>query len=180
MNGEGGLFKDFFVYRQETDHTCGPAAVRMSLLHIGVDVPEKEIARASLTHPFGTLHWTLINGYGKFASRVGFKVKMREDEPDVMDRITGAVDSGRPVVFIYSVDNDFPPYEKVLHYGVVIGYSPSNQTITFGNPFGKIEETPLEEWWGRFSLLPEYTPSAMLPLIKLGVLAPRTAIFLER
>lgn len=168
----------FTVYRQETDHTCGPAAVRMTLQYMGLNIPEKKLAASCMTHPFGTLHWTLLTGYKKFARKIGFDIEMAENDPDVFERIVDSVKSGRPVIFIYAVLNDFHATEKVLHYGIMIGIDGNNNTVTIANPFGTIDTLSIDEWWKRFSIDKEYAPEGMLPLLKLGILKPRTAMFL--
>lgn len=169
----------FEVYRQETDHTCGPAAVRMTLQYMGLDISEKKIAKKALTHPFGTLHWTLLEGYKKLARKIGFDVEMSENDYDVFEKIVESLQGGRPVVFIYAVMNDFPPYEKCLHYGILTGIDGDASQVMVANPFGVHESMGIDEWWGRFSLGADYAPDGTSILIKLGLLKPRTAMFLN-
>lgn len=170
---------DFEVYRQETDHTCGPAALRMTLQYMGLDIPEKKIAQKCFTHPFGTLHWTLLAGYKKLARKICCDVEMSENDPDVFQKSVDSIKGGRPVVFIYAVMNDFPPHEKCLHYGILTGIDGEAGSVMIANPFGVHEPMNVEEWWGRFSLSDEYAPDGVSLLMKLGLLKPRTALFLN-
>lgn len=171
---------DFFVYRQLTDHTCGPACVRMALLSLGVDVPEDKIARSCLTLPMGTLQFPLLLGYRHYLRRTEYTVDMAEDAPDIYETIVGEAREGRPVVFIFACEDDFHPGRKCTHYGVVIGIDEPAGTIAVANPFGMIRDVPIAEWWDSFSLLPDMLPPYYDMFIKLGLLKPRTAFVLKK
>jgi len=168
----------FRIFRQETDHTCGPCAVRMVLLHLGRNVSERRIAALSMTHPLETLPWTLLMGYRKLLKPLGFDVVMSENDRDVYERMIVEIKENRPVIFVYGTIDDFHPPKKVTHYGIAVGIDEPAGTITIANPFGKLEKMRIEEWWERFSLLPEYAPLAERLAVRLGVLQPRTAFFL--
>ncbi|MFH1538224.1 MAG: C39 family peptidase [bacterium] len=174
------MLPDFPVYKQETDHTCGPACVRMTLLHLGMDVPERKIARRCLTFPAGTLHWTLLYAFRYYLRKIGYTVNMVENDPDIYCRIIGELAAGRPVPFIFAVIDEFHPPKKVTHYGVVAGINEPAGAISIANPFGRIEEMDLQEWWERFSLYPEHLPPHFKPIVRLGLLKPRTALILKK
>jgi hypothetical protein len=169
----------FPIYKQETDHTCGPCAVRMTLEYLGLKVDEAAIARRCLTHPLGALPWTLVPGFNSYLSKLGKKAEMVGDAPDVYERIVSALQRGIPTIFIYAVTDVFHPPKKVTHYGIATGIDEPAGTITAANPFGCSDKMPLEEWWDRFSIADEYAPSVEGLAVKLGILKPRTAIFIS-
>ncbi len=169
----------FPVYKQETDHTCGPCAVRMTLEYLGLKVDEATIARRSLTHPAGTLPWTLVPGFNSFLSQLGKKAAIVGDAPDAYERIVHALQQGIPTIFIYAVTDAFHPPKKVTHYGIAAGIDEPAGTITVANPFGSIDKMPLDEWWDRFSIADEYAPAVEGLAVRLGILKPRTAIFIS-
>lgn len=173
------LLDGFEVRRQETDHTCGPCAVMMILKYLGRNLNEEKVATACLTHPKGTLPCTLLAGYRKLVKPLGFSVEMTENESEIYGRIEGELKSGRPVMFVYGVIDDFHPPKKATHYGVAIGLDGPAGEITIANPFGWIERMPIGEWWARFSLEDEYLPALEGFFLRFGVLKPRTAFILK-
>ncbi|MEW6203325.1 MAG: C39 family peptidase, partial [bacterium] len=137
---------DFTIYKQETDHTCGPAAVRMALDFLGLKVSEHEIARRCLTHPVGTLHWTLRAGFNHFLRKIGYTVRMTGNDKNIYAHIVKQLELALPTIFIYATIDEFHPPKKVTHYGVIIGINEPSGTIKFANPFGRIDEMPVTEW----------------------------------
>lgn len=170
--------KNFPVYRQKTDHTCGPACVRIILQSQGLDIPESKIAARCLTHPWGTLPWTLISGFRSYAEKLGISVDLSENDDNVYDRIKESLQQQKPVMFVYAVIDDFHPPGKVLHYGVLAGVDEPGEVVKIANPFGRIEFMPIGEWWDRFSLLPEYLSFFQRSWVMAGLVKPRTAFFL--
>jgi len=150
----------------------------MVLKYLGRDVDEKRIAAVCLTHPKGTLHWTLLAGFRKLMKPMGFSVEMSENDPDIYRRIKEELRAGRPVTFIYAVTDDFHPPERVTHYGVAIGLDEVAGEVSIANPFGRIEKMSLAEWWARFSLEKEYLPAVEGFFLRIGVLKPRTAFII--
>ncbi|MFC1474708.1 C39 family peptidase [bacterium] len=171
--------ENFEVCRQETDHTCGPCAVRMILKYLGRDIDEKKIAALCLTHPLGTLHWTLLAGFRKLLKPLGFSVEMSENDPDIYSCIKNGLRNGRPVMFIYGVIDDFHPPKKVTHYGIVTGVDEPAGEIMIANPFGRLERMPIGEWWGRFFLHDDYLPPVEGFFMRFGILKPGTAFILK-
>ena len=172
--------ENFPVYKQQTDHTCGPCAARMVLEYLGLEVSEQQLARRCLTHPLGTLHWTVRLGFDHYARQLGFRVAMLENAPDVFERIMENLRRSIPTMFLYAVQDMFHPPRKVTHYGNFIGVNGPAGTVAVANPFGVIENMPLAEWWDRFSLRPEYMPQDQMLLLRTGLLKPRTMFLLER
>jgi hypothetical protein len=174
------LLTGFPVYKQETDHTCGPATVRMILEYLGLRVSEPHLAARCATHPLGTLHWTVRVGFDHFLRKIGYTVKMEGDPPEVYTRIKQSLKQNLPVMFIFAVEDHFHPGKKVTHYGALIGVDEPARTVTFANPFGYIETMDIEEWWGRFSLIPEYMPADQQIAMRIGALKPRTVFRIEK
>jgi hypothetical protein len=172
--------ENFPVYKQETDHTCGPCAARMALEYLGLKISEKRLARRCLTHPLGTLHWTLRMGFDYYARQLGFRVRMLENEPHIFDRMADNLDQGLPTLFLYAVEDHFHPPKKVTHYGNLIGINGPAGTVAMANPFGIIEHMPVKEWWERFSLKPQYMPPDQALLAGAGLIRPRTVFLLEK
>lgn len=171
--------ENFPVYKQETDHTCGPCAARMVLEFLGLEISEPQLARNCLTHPWGTLHWTVARGFDHYAKQLGFRVRMTENAPDVFERMLLNLRRGIPTMFLYAVVDHFHPPNKVMHYGNLTGVNGPDATVTIANPFGIIEKMDLNEWWDRFSLLPEYMSEGQLLLVRAGIVKPRTVFLLQ-
>jgi hypothetical protein len=167
------------VYRQETDHTCGPASMRMVLEKLGRDVPESELAKSALTLPWGTLHWTEASALNAAVRPLGLRADMVADAPDEYARIRDSIARDRPVVFLWGTDNDFAPGEKCLHYSVLVGIDEKAGTVTIANPFGYLEKVGLADWWRRFSLAPDTLPATGNAAVASGLLKPRTAFFVD-
>jgi len=167
--------EDFPVYKQETDHTCGPASARMILEFLGDKEPERRLARHCLTTPIGTLNYPMLWGLNHFLKKLGYKAKLLEDDPTVYDQIKESLLEGLPVLYIYSTTNFFHPPKKCLHYSAVIGLDEPRDVVIVANPFGHIEEVPFETWWAKFSHEPDEALKLTRVLIKLRLLKPRTA-----
>lgn len=180
LSGDVILLPDFPVYKQQTDHTCGPATVRMILEYLGLRVTEPHLAARCATHPLGTLHWTLRVGFDQFLRKIGYTVKMEGASPDVYEHIKDSLKENLPVMFIYAVEDHFHPGKKVTHYGALIGVDEPARTVTFANPFGYIESMGIEEWWDRFSLSQEYMPADQQFAMRIGALKPRTVFWIRK
>ncbi len=173
------LIKNFPILRQETDHTCGPASARMVLKYFGYEIDESKLALKCLTLPPGTIHWTLKRGFEYYLNKIGYGIYMSENEDNIYENIVSEIQAKRPVVFIYATIDDFHPPNKVIHYGVLIGINEIEKKVLIANPFGKLEEMPIEEWWNRFSLLPQFLTTFQIYLVKLRLLKPRTAFIIK-
>jgi ABC-type bacteriocin/lantibiotic exporter with double-glycine peptidase domain len=170
--------ENFPVYKQQTDHTCGPCAARMALEYMGLKVSEEQLARRCLTHPWGTLHWTVALGFDFYARKLGFRVRMMGDAPDVFERMLHNLRRQIPTLFLYAVEDHFHPPKKVTHYGNLVGVNGPAGTVSVANPFGLIEKMDASEWWARFSLDAEYMPADQMLLLPAGILKPRTIFLL--
>jgi len=96
---------------QQTEHTCGPAAMRM-VLHalLGRDEPEAELAATLGTEPArGTWHHELAT----FAEREGLRWKVRRGRSTVQD-LQDLLDTGHVVVVCYWI-----PEDRTDHYALV-------------------------------------------------------------
>lgn len=164
---------DFPVFRQQTDHTCGPASVRMVLKYFGKDISEKDIAKKCRTFFFGTLHWTFASGYRYYIEQIGKRSEMIEDIS--YEEIKKSLERENPVIFLFATIDEFHPPKQTLHFAVIIGIDEVEKKVTIANPFGRIEKMDILEWWDRFSLHPRYTAKMYRAFVKLGLLKPRTA-----
>ena len=170
---------DFPLYKQETDHTCGPASIRMILKYLGVEESESNLARRCFTNPIGTLHYPVLWGFNHYLKKLHLKAKMVQNDPAVYERIKEALENNCPVLFIYSTIDAFHPPTKCSHYSVIIGLDESSEIIFVANPFGEIQEVALDEWWAKFSHDPEHESTLTRRLVKLRLLKPRTAFLIS-
>ncbi len=171
---------DFPVYKQQTDHTCGPSTMQMTLEFLGLEVSERRLALECLVTPWGSLHWTFEAALRRNLKKIGCTARMVGDAPNVYERIVSSLEEGMPVPFIYVTMDYFHQAKRVMHYAVVIGIDEPAGTIKIANPFGWIEDMPLAEWWGRFSILEDYAPRIEGLAVDIGLLKPRTAFFIDR
>ena len=167
--------ESFPVYTQETDHTCGPSSARMILEFLGDKEPERRLARHCLTTGMGTLQHPMLWGFNHFLKKLGYTARLLQDDPSIYDEIKASLEEGLPVLFIYSTENFFHPPKKCLHYSAIIGLDEPRDVIVVANPFGKIEDVPLDTWWAKFSHEPDQALKLARVLIKLHVLRPRMA-----
>jgi hypothetical protein len=167
------ILEPFTVYRQETDHTCGPAALRMALDFLGNPQSEKTLELHCLTLPTGALHFPVLWAYDRFLKPLGLKVEMSQDDPAVYEKVKQSLASGWPVLFIFSVEDVFHPPSNVMHYSLVIGIDEPSGVVLVANPFGTIENLPIEEWWDRFSHAAPYASVLTELLVKTNILKPR-------
>lgn len=166
------------IYRQLTDHTCGPAAIRMLLLHYGIDVPEGDIAEQCFTLPSGTLHWGADNALDYFLRPI--ELHSNFTAPTNYKRIKQSIAENHPVLFIYATENDFEQGEKCLHYSLVIGIDEKHEFISIANPFGRIEKLTFDDWWERFTLMERYMPSLEKFAVDIGILKERTSFIVQK
>ncbi|HME54143.1 MAG TPA: C39 family peptidase [Candidatus Lokiarchaeia archaeon] len=174
-NGFSKRLEDFPVYKQETDHTCGPASVRMILEFLGDNEPERRLARNCLTTRIGTLDYPMLWGMNRFLKKLGYMARMLRDDPAIYEQIKESLLEGLPVLYVYSTTDAFHPPRKCLHYSAVIGLDEPRDVAIIANPFGLIEEVPLETWWAKFSHEPEEALKLTKVLMQLHLLKPRTA-----
>lgn len=174
-SGFSKRLENFPVYKQETDYTCGPASVRMILEFLGDKEPERHLARHCLTTRIGTLHYPILWGLNRFLKELGYKAKILQDDPAIYDKIKESLRDGLPVLYIYSTIDAFHHPRKCLHYSAIIGLDEPRDVTIIANPFGQIEEVPLETWWAKFSHESDQALKLTRVLIKLHLLKPRTA-----
>ena len=172
--------QDFPVYKQQTDHTCGPTAIRMTLAYLGLDVDEAAVARRCLTFSKGTLHWPLEAAFKHFLGRIGYTVDMVGGLPDVYECIRNQLENNLPVPFIFSTVDYFHPDHIVSHYAVITGLDEPAYRVRMANPFGFSEVMDIGEWWVRFSMLPGYVPPMEGTAVAARLLKPRTAFFVKK
>jgi hypothetical protein len=179
--GDTGTFQhaitgmDQIVYKQETDHTCGPASMRMVLEKLGVNVPESTLAKSALTTPWGTLHWFEASALNKYVKPLGLQASMVSNAPDEYQQIKNSLAQDRPVAFLWAVPDDLAGGVPCLHYSVLTGIDEKAGTVTIANPFGYMQTVPITDWWKRFSLDSQFLPTVGKAGVATGLLKPRTA-----
>ena len=174
------ILDPFPVYKQETDHTCGPASMRMALEFLGNAQPEHRLAMHALTLPTGALHLPMLWAYRRFLKPLGLSVVMSQDDPDVYEKIKAALADGLPTMIIFSVIDEFHPPNKVMHYAVVMGLDEPAGVIHLANPFGHMQKMPIGEWWDRFSHAPEHASMLTKLLLFTRLLKTKTCFLLSR
>lgn len=96
---------------QQTEHTCGPAAMRMVLKALlGREEPEEVLAARLGTEPVrGTWHHELAS----FAEREGLRWRIRRGRSS-LDDLEELLDAGHVVVVCYWI-----PEDRTDHYALV-------------------------------------------------------------
>lgn len=118
--------------RQETEYTCGPAALKaVEDYYEGEDIPEEEIAEeAGTTERAGTDPDSMVEA----AEEMGYTVEMVEDM--TTDQLKNLLDEGIPVICGIQAWGDPEDYDDEElpsgHYVVAIGYDDDN--IYFEDP----------------------------------------------
>ncbi|MCE1237387.1 MAG: C39 family peptidase [Hyphomicrobiales bacterium] len=168
----------FPLFRQETDHTCGPAAVRMVLSYYSLDVSEAEVAERCLTLPTGTLHWGIDAALDEYLAPLRLESELSGMVSE--RRVIRSLAKDRPVVVLFATSNELSEGEPCLHYGVLIGLDEMRGVVTIANPFGRREELALAPWWERFSLEDRFLPDYGSIAVDLDLLQPRTCFLIHR
>ncbi len=102
-------------HQQQTDHTCGPAAIKMVLDALGHSLPERTLERVMDTDPsIGTRQRIMA----RFADELGLAVRVRHSDTDVAE-IRDAMAKGEVVIVCYWLS-----HEDTDHYAVVSGIRP--------------------------------------------------------
>ena len=171
---------DFPLYKQETDHTCGPASIRMILKYLGVEESESNLARRCLTNPIGTLHYPVLWGFNHYLKKLHLKAKMVQNDPAVYERIKEALENNRPVLFIYSTIDAFHPPTKCLHYSVIIGLDESSEIIFVAESFPEKFKRLLWMNGGlNLASILRHESTLTRRSVKLRLLKPRTAFLIS-
>ena len=98
-------------YKQDTDHTCGPASLQMVLSFLGDFKSEKKLSEEAHTnHDAGTRHDAMI----ETARKEGFYCYVNNDSS--WDEVNNFISEGLPVI-IHFVE----PQSGENHYAVVVG-----------------------------------------------------------
>lgn len=129
-------------FRQDTDHTCGPASLQMSLSFLGTLKSERALARAAgTTHEAGTRHSAMIDT----ARRAGFYCYVNAGS--TLDEVRHFLSAGLPVIVHFN-----EPSEDDDHYAVIVGTR--GNTLVLNDPwngkgFTMHRRTFLARWRGR-------------------------------
>lgn len=115
--------------RQQTDYTCGPAALKMVAGHEGVEVTEEEIAEKADS---GKEKGTPPNDLAAAGKKLGLEVEMRPEL--TLDELKGLTDAGIPVICDIQDHGDEEGYKELTegHYVVCTGVD--DQYVYFNDP----------------------------------------------
>ncbi|MEK9182294.1 MAG: peptidase C39 family protein [Patescibacteria group bacterium] len=99
-------------YKQDTDHTCGPASLQMALSFLGDFKSEKKLSEEAHTnHDVGTKHNAMI----ETARKEGFYCYVNNDSS--LNEISNFLAEGLPVIIHFA-----EPQAEEEHYAVVVGF----------------------------------------------------------
>lgn len=126
-------------YKQEKDHTCGPAALQMVLDFWGKYKSEASIAReVNADKEIGTSHGDLI----ATARKYGFTVRSVVNAS--LNELKKSINDGLPVIVNY-----VEPTYNVGHYSVVVGYGKNHIIMndpSNGKDFKILKKEFLDRW----------------------------------
>jgi ABC-type bacteriocin/lantibiotic exporter with double-glycine peptidase domain len=131
-------------HKQNKDHTCGPASLRMVLEFLGIIKTENELEKLAETVEEGTTPEKLSNA----AKSLGLHCYIKS--PSSEQEVKNIIDSGLPVIVSY-FDTD------ELHYTVLVGYDENK--FYFNDPWNGDDPVPEMEiekfiplWYDRDNL----------------------------
>lgn len=102
-------------YKQDTDHTCGPASLQMVFSFFGYFKSEKKLSlEVRANHKDGTKHDAMI----EIARKEGFYCYVNNDSS--WDEIKRFITEGLPAIIHFA-----EPQTDEEHYAVVIGFEKS-------------------------------------------------------
>lgn len=126
--------------RQQTDYSCGAAALASVLQHHGIDFDEAELREILGSDP---QDGTTIPAIAGFAARQGLAVTMARMD---LAKLRGHLEAGRAV--IAPIQADDPAANTGGHYVVVIGHGGGK--LTLQDPMagrGEIDEAAFDRRW---------------------------------
>ena len=125
-------------FHQHTNHTCGPACLKMVFAFFGKRLPEKKLARLSKTNFDGTKHSKMIS----LARKEGFYCYVHENAS--LNQIKHFIDLKIPVIINY-----IEPSEEDAHFSVIVGYE--KNFLILDDPWNgknfKIDSKEFEKRW---------------------------------
>lgn len=128
-------------YKQDTDHTCGPATLQMVLSFLGDFKSEKFLSKeAHANHDIGTKHDAMI----ETARKEGFYCYVNKDSS--VDEIKNFLSEGLPVIIHFA-----EPQAEEEHYAVVVGLEKSDVILNDpwnGKNFKMAKKEFLSRWHG--------------------------------
>ena len=136
-------------YAQQTDYTCGPAALRMALGFFGTHVGETHLVHEVHTSTdYGTHHRWLIAapGHHRLHTRVHERASLRD--------IRAALRAGHPVIVHY-----LEPEGNDGHYAVVVGVGATHVILNdpwFGEHFRIPKRTFKRRWHDEKNRFPSW------------------------
>jgi len=124
-------------FRQESEYSCGPAALRMMLAYYNILKTEEELVEKSRTSFEGTCNEVLAETASHF--------RMCIVQTDLsMKTLFRCVESSTPMMVNY-----INPTSEVGHFAVVVGYSDTH--LVLNDPSNgenyEIEHSHFEERW---------------------------------
>lgn len=106
-------------FKQNTEHTCGPASLRMTLAYYGTQVSEEELAHELQTNSeIGTTTTAMVD----IAKKYGFY--SHAHDKSTVDELAHLLSLGLPVVVRF-----VEPDEDEDHYSVVVAVSDTEVII---------------------------------------------------
>ncbi len=117
-------------FHQRTDHTCGPACLKMIFAFFGLKLSEKKIVELTKTNFAGTNHAPII----KTARKEGFYCYVHDNS--TINQIKHFIELDLPIIINY-----IEPSDNEGHYAIIVGYK--KNSLVFDDP-----------WNGRNFILP--------------------------
>ncbi len=128
-------------FKQDTDHTCGPACLQMVLAFFGRRRGERELAEElSSSHEVGTRHGPLIEA----ARREGLYCYVNNDSS--LDELKHFLSLGLPAIVHFT-----EPAGEEDHYAVLVGFEDGHVVLNdpWNGPAFRMREADfLTRWHG--------------------------------
>lgn len=139
------------VYTQQAGHTCFAVSSAIARTFLGLETSENE-----LIAEFGLQDRSvgmLPREYLPFAQEAfracSYSVKLYNpgSETEILNMITGSLTDGLPVIFYYSVMDDWNKPSYNTHYGVLYGVDVKKRIVKLSNPYGYLDEMSFTDFF---------------------------------
>ncbi|MDR2957296.1 MAG: C39 family peptidase [Coriobacteriales bacterium] len=132
------------VFTQETNHTCYATSMVVVENYLGVDTTESALLNelSLQNRDTGLIPNEYISHANRAFNPLGYSVSLVNPKSEAMalNIITASLLDGLPVVFYYSVIDDWNKPQFNTHYSVIFGIDMKSQTLMLSNPYGYMEE----------------------------------------
>ncbi len=140
----------FPYYGQETDHSCGPACVRMALKYLTeTDYGEAEIYNGCQTTPGGTYLWDMARYINTKQSVNYYVQKYQVSRTEMKNDLSAGINvyNAPPIIGIRELTRNGWPYDLSAHFVTVYGVGDNQSSFSICDPWAGYVGGSSNRWY---------------------------------